>query len=77
MIRTITIILPTSDLSDKINGILHKYSGIILGRMGLPRVEENEFILTIVLKSDDAEFNKLYKEIKNIKGVKSGTLTIE
>jgi len=44
MIHTITIILPTNELSDEINGILHNYANIILGRIGLPRVDENEFI---------------------------------
>ncbi len=77
MIHTITIILPTNELSDEVNGILHNYADIILGRIGLPRVDENEFIMTIIVKAEKNMMEKIINEINSIRGIKSNYLTIK
>jgi putative iron-only hydrogenase system regulator len=77
MIHTITIILPTNELSDEINGILHNYANIILGRIGLPRVDENEFIMTVIIKAEKEKIEKIFNEINSIGGIKSDYLTIK
>ena len=58
-IAAVTIISDSNEMSDKINGLLHQYSDLMIGRMGMPYKECGLYIINITLDGRQ-------KEIKNL-----------
>ena len=75
MIGAITILMDDNKKSEVINELLHSYADNILGRMGLPHIEE-KFILTFVFKGKEEKYEELVEKIKKVEGVKVGNLKI-
>jgi len=48
-IATITIIASSNHMSNRINGLLHEYGDMIVGRMGMPYRECGLFLITVTL----------------------------
>lgn len=48
-IATITIIANSNRMSDKINGLLHEYGSLMVGRMGMPYRECGLYLITVTL----------------------------
>lgn len=48
-IATITIIANSNHMADKINGLLHEYSSLMVGRMGMPYRECGLYLINITL----------------------------
>ena len=48
-IATVTIIANSNDMADKINGLLHEYGELMVGRMGMPYRECGLYLINITL----------------------------
>ena len=48
-IATITIIAKSNQMADKINGLLHEYGSLMIGRMGMPYREFGLYLINITL----------------------------
>ena len=48
-IATVTIIADSNRMSDKINGLLHAYNDLMIGRMGMPYRECGLYLITVTL----------------------------
>lgn len=48
-IATITIIADTNQMADKINALLHEYSHLMIGRMGMPYREFGLYLINVTL----------------------------
>ena len=48
-IATVTIIANSNDMADKINGLLHEYGHLMVGRMGMPYRECGLYLINITL----------------------------
>ena len=48
-IATVTIIANSNRIADQINGLLHEYSQLMVGRMGMPYREFGLYLITITL----------------------------
>ena len=48
-IATVTIIASSNRMSDQINGLLHEYNGLMIGRMGMPYRECGLYLITVTL----------------------------
>ncbi len=58
-IASISIIVESSDATEKINRLLHDYSDIIIGRMGLPLREYSISIITLCIMGDEGRISAL------------------
>lgn len=59
-----------------VNQILSEHSDIILGRLGLPRKEENIGIITLIVEGNTDAIGALTGKLGNIKGVSVKSLLI-
>lgn len=48
-IALIGIVVENRESAEKINAVLHDYSGYIVGRMGIPCVRENIHVISIIM----------------------------
>ena len=48
-IATITLIANSNQMADKINGLLHEYSHLMIGRMGMPYREFGLYLINVTL----------------------------
>ena len=48
-IATVTIIANSNEMANQINGLLHEYSALMIGRMGMPYREFGLYLITITL----------------------------
>ncbi|MBQ2926967.1 MAG: ATP-binding cassette domain-containing protein [Oscillospiraceae bacterium] len=51
-IATITIIASSNLMADKINALLHEYSNLMIGRMGMPYREFGLYLINVTLDGD-------------------------
>ena len=58
-IASISIIVESSDATERINRLLHEYSDIIIGRMGLPLREYSISIITLCILGDEGRVSAL------------------
>ena len=75
---TISIIARSNDISDRINEILHEYSDIVIGRIGIPQPKDSVYIITVVLKENgSSSVDELFERIKLLKEVKANILSLD
>ncbi|MEG0615804.1 MAG: iron-only hydrogenase system regulator [Oscillospiraceae bacterium] len=67
-IAVIGIVLEGADYADEVNAILHSFSDIIVGRMGLPYRERNCMVISIIVDSDTDKISSLTGKLGKIKG---------
>lgn len=58
-IATITIIANSNRLSDRINGLLHEYNHLMIGRMGMPYRECGLYLITVTLDGSRSDILEL------------------
>lgn len=58
-IATVTIIADSNRMSDKINGLLHEYNHLMIGRMGMPYRECGLYLINVTLDGSRGEILEL------------------
>ncbi|MCI5727834.1 MAG: iron-only hydrogenase system regulator [Clostridium sp.] len=74
-VAIIGIILEDKSSVKDINDILHQYSDYIIGRMGIPYIKKNIYVINIVLDAPLDIINALSGKIGKIKGVTTKTIS--
>lgn len=72
-IASITIISDTNTASDKINSLLHEYSELLIGRMGMPYRDCGLYIINITLDGKRKDINSLSHKLSLIPGISTKT----
>lgn len=62
-IATITIIASDNRVSDRINGLLHEYGDMVVGRMGMPYRECGLYLITVTLDGSRAQISELTQKL--------------
>lgn len=62
-IATITIIASSNRISDRINGLLHEYGHMVVGRMGMPYRECGLYLITVTLDGSRAGISELTQKL--------------
>lgn len=73
-IALIGIIVENIESSQSVNNLLHEYSKIIIGRMGIPYRENNISIISVVVNGSLDEINSLSGKLGMIKGISVKTM---
>ena len=68
-VAVVGIIVENLDSTEQLNRILHRYSGYILGRMGIPYRERNINIISIAMDAPQDVINTMAGEIGSLPGV--------
>ena len=68
-ISLLGVIVEDNSASDRINKVLHAYSDVIVGRMGIPYHSRGVSIISIVLDATPETADKLAAELGAITGV--------
>lgn len=63
------IIIEDINSVEQVNSILHKYSSIIVGRMGLPYRERGVSVISVIIDANPDEISALTGAIGKIEGV--------
>ena len=62
-IATVTIIASSNQMSDKINGLLHDYNDLMIGRMGMPYRECGLYLITVTLDGSRSRILELSQRL--------------
>jgi len=68
-VAVIGIIVEEPESVESLNGVLHEYSGYIIGRMGIPYREKGIQIISIAIDAPQDVISTLTGKIGRIKGV--------
>ncbi len=68
-IAVVGIVLEGNGLAEEVNSILHDYSDVIVGRMGLPYRERNCAVISIIVDAPTDKISALTGKLGKIKGV--------
>lgn len=68
-IAIVGIIIEDSGQNKKVQEILHQYGEFILGRMGIPRVEERMNIISVVVRAEQKDIAALSGKLGNLEKV--------
>ena len=68
-IAVVGIILEGNDIAEEVNNVLHSYSDIIVGRMGLPYKERNCSVISIIADADTDKISALTGRLGKIQGI--------
>ena len=68
-IATITIIASSNHMADKINGLLHEYGAMMVGRMGLPYREAGLYLIHITLDGSREKILELSQKLNTLPDV--------
>lgn len=69
VIAGITVIVPTDGDTETVNGILHQYSGLLIGRMGLPYRKAGVSIINLTLDAPRQDILSLTDRLSRVPGV--------
>ena len=72
-VAVIGIIVENQDSTEQLNSILHRYSGYILGRMGIPYRDRDINVISIAVDAPQDVTNALSGEIGALPGVNAKT----
>ncbi len=72
-VAVIGIIVENLDSTEQLNAILHRYSGYILGRMGIPYRDKDINVISIAVDAPQDVTNALSGEIGALPGVNAKT----
>lgn len=73
-IAIIGIIVEDNSCINELNGLLHKYNEIIIGRMGVPYRDRKIGVISIIIDSDNDTINSLSGKLGKISGITSKTM---
>ena len=68
-IASITIIANSNEMSEKINELLHEYSELLIGRMGMPYRECGLYIINMTLDGQQSKITQLSQKLNILPGV--------
>ena len=68
-VALLAILVESPDSAEEINGILHEFNTMIIGRMGLPYRAKKVHIISIVLDGPVDRINALAGKLGRIPGV--------
>lgn len=68
-IAVISIVIDDQSASYEVNAVLHEYSEIIIGRMGIPYRERGISVISVALDADPDHISSLAGRLGKIKGV--------
>lgn len=68
-IAVLGIIVDEPEMSHSVNNILHEYSNIIIGRMGIPYREKNVAVISVVIDTDPDNISALTGKLGKLDGV--------
>lgn len=70
-IALIGIIVEEMESIEKVNAILHEAGEFIIGRMGIPRIEENLNVISLVVNAPEEKINALSGKLGMCPGITS------
>lgn len=68
-IGVVGIVIKNIDNADKVNSILHQYSSIIVGRLGVPYREKGICIISIIIDGTSDEVSAITGKLGSIEGI--------
>ena len=68
-IAVLSIIINELESSESVNAVLHDYSSIIIGRMGIPYRERGISVISVVVDADTDTISAVTGKLGKIKGV--------
>ena len=68
-VAVIGIIVEKPDSAEKVNAVLHEYSSVIIGRMGIPYRQKGISIISIAVDAPQTEISALSGKLGRIDGV--------
>lgn len=68
-IASATVITVDNDVSDKINSIMHEYSDLMIGRMGMPYKECGVYIINVTLDGMEEDILNFSHKLSLLQGV--------
>jgi len=63
------IVVEDNSVSDELNNLLHQYSDIIAGRMGLPYKERGVSVISLIVDGTVDEISAMTGKLGKLKGV--------
>lgn len=75
-IAIIGMIIEKSESVEKVNALLHDYSDVIVGRMGVPCKDRGVSIISVALDATQDSINTLAGKLGRIDGVSSKALCV-
>ena len=67
----IGIIVEDTESVEKLNGLLHEYRNVIIGRMGLPQPVSGLSLISIAVKADNNTISALSGKLGALPGVQA------
>ena len=74
-IAVVAIIVSDLTAVERVNSLLHEFSGHIIGRLGIPHRERKVNVISVVMDAPTEVINALSGKLGMIKGVSSKVLT--
>lgn len=68
-IGVVGIVIENFDNTYKVNAILHDYSNIIVGRMGIPYRDRGIFIISLIVDGTADEISAMTGKLGKVEGV--------
>ncbi|MGN0158929.1 MAG: TM1266 family iron-only hydrogenase system putative regulator [Brotaphodocola sp.] len=68
-IAAMTIIANSNEMADKINGLLHEYNSLLIGRMGMPYRECGLYIINVTLDGRENQVLELAHKFNVLPGI--------
>lgn len=68
-IAVLGIVIDEPKMSQSVNEILHEYSNVIIGRMGIPYREKNVAVISVVVDTNADTISALTGKLGRLKGV--------
>ncbi|HOC33385.1 MAG TPA: iron-only hydrogenase system regulator [Ruminococcus flavefaciens] len=68
-IAVVAIVIDETDAVTDVNRILHDYSGIVIGRMGIPYKERGISLISVAVDADPDSISNLTGKLGRISGV--------
>lgn len=68
-IAVAAIVIDEQSAAAEVNNVLHDYSGIIIGRMGIPYRERNVSVISVTLDAEPDKISSLTGRLGQISGV--------
>lgn len=75
-IGTALILIEKKDNVEHLNSIISNHSSIIIGRLGVPKPEQNYNIISLLLEGSTDQIGSLTGQIGKLKGIKVKSVVI-
>ncbi len=70
-LAVVAVIVSDDRAVEKVNSILHDFSGYIIGRLGIPYKQKDICVITLVIDAPQEKINSLSGKLGMIEGVNS------